>query len=281
MKKFSIILALFFLLIISLILLLITTQKAPLPERKPSPVSEKPAETKKPLTPSEATLTTPPIAPPTVKEAETPTLPLPNKEELLSEITMANTSRKQVVFTFDAGAQSISVDSILKSLKKHELKGTFFVTGNYARKNPELVRKIAQEGHEIFNHTDRHLNLTKISEASIIAELENAEKAISNLTGKTTKPYFRPPYGARDKRVREIAANLGYQCVYWTVDALDWKEGQGITDSDAKKRILENIRPGTIILMHVGDGITGRILYEVIEEIKRKGYMINPLSASL
>ncbi len=281
MKKFLIILTLLFLLIISFILLLITTQKAPLPERKSSPVSEKPPVTTKPLTPSETTLTTPPITTPSDKEPEIPTLPLPKKEDLLLEITIADTGKKQVVFTFDAGAQSISVDSILKSLKKYKLKGTFFVTGNYARKNPDLVRKIAQEGHEIFNHTDNHLNLTKISEASIVAELENADKTISNLTGKTTKPYFRPPYGARDKRVREIAASLGYQCVYWTIDALDWKEGQGITDSYVKKRILDNLRPGTIILMHVGDGITGRILDEVMKEIERKGYMINPLSKSL
>lgn len=204
-----------------------------------------------------------------------------SEKEMLEEIVRIKTGKKIVVFTFDAGAGKQSLDSILKTLKKHGVKATFFVTGSFAEKNGEDIRRIAAEGHEVFNHTDTHPNLTKITDEKIIAELESAEQKISMLTGKTTKPFFRPPYGARDERVRRVCASAGYRCVYWTVDALDWKEDQGITDAEVKTRILKNLSPGAIYLMHIGDNITGRVLDEVLTEIKRQGYGILSLSQAM
>lgn len=211
---------------------------------------------------------------PEKKEDEVPT-PLPN------EINRGDTSKKQIIFTFDAGAGNQSLSTILSTLKKHNLIGTFFITGKWAEENPSLVKQISEDGNEIFNHTYDHPDLVTISDELIVKELQDTENILEEITGKSTKPYFRPPYGSRNTHIRQIAWDEGYQSVYWTVDALDWKETSGITKEEVKQRILENISPGTIYLMHVGDNITGEILDEVFTYIEGKGYKIVPLSEGI
>ena len=195
-----------------------------------------------------------------------------------AEIVWANKNTKQVVFTFDAGAGAQSLDAILTILEKYNLKATFFLTGKWAEKNSEGTKKIATAGYEIFNHTYSHPYLTKISDEQIIDELTKTEVIINSLTGKIAKPYFRPPYGDRNQHARDVAAGVGYQSVYWTIDAWDWRESEGVTAEQVKSRILDNLKPGTIYLMHIGDNITGQILDDVFSQILGQGYQINPLS---
>jgi peptidoglycan-N-acetylglucosamine deacetylase len=197
------------------------------------------------------------------------------------EINKGDTTKRQVIFTFDAGSGTQSAQQILDTLKKYNLKGTFFMTGKWMEKNPDLVKQIAAAGHEIHNHTYSHPHLTQISDAEIINELSKTEEIFHNLTGGTLKPYFRPPYGERNTHVLEIAAQQGYQSIYWTVDALDWEESTGMTAAKVKEKILTHISPGTIYLMHVGDTITGSVLDDVFQQIQAKGYDIVPLSKGL
>lgn len=203
------------------------------------------------------------------------------KGDVEPEIVRGVSDKKQVIFTFDGGSGAESGEAILSTLKKHGVIGTFFLTGKFAEENTELVKEIAREGHEIFNHTYFHPDLTTMSEEGIKNELTRADEAIQNLTGKSTKPYFRPPYGARNERVRAVAAEAGYTSAYWTVDVLDWKENEGFTAEEAKKRILSNLAPGTIYLMHIGDTITGKILDEVFTEIESRGYAIVSLTQGI
>lgn len=202
-------------------------------------------------------------------------------DDAQSEIVHGDRSRKQVIFTFDGGSGAESGEGILSALKKHGITGTFFLTGKFAEENPELVKKIAREGHEIWNHTYSHRDLTALSDEEIKNELVRADVAIQNLTGKSTKPYFRAPYGARDGRVLKAAAEAGYTSVYWTTDVLDWKESEGMTATAAETRIFENLQPGTMYLMHIGDTITGTILDEVFSEIKSRGYAIMSLTQGI
>ncbi|MBI2049160.1 MAG: polysaccharide deacetylase family protein [Parcubacteria group bacterium] len=197
---------------------------------------------------------------------------------LQTEIARGDSSQKQVIFTFDGGSGVESGEAILSTLKKHGVVGTFFLTGKFAEQNLELVKKIAVDEHEIFNHTYSHPNLTDLSENKIKEEFERTDAIIQNLTGKSTKPYFRAPYGARNARVLEAAGKSGYQSVYWTVDVLDWKESAGFTALQAKERIVKNLAPGTIYLMHIGDTITGTVLDEVFTEIELRGYRIVSLT---
>lgn len=203
----------------------------------------------------------------------------PSPVVVLPEIVHGNTAKKQIILTFDGGAGTHSGQKILETLQKHSLKSTFFVTGSWADQNLALLKQISQQGHEVFNHTYTHPHLTWLSDFQVANEFRRAESAISAATGKTTKPYFRPPYGERNARVLQTAAKEGYRSVYWTIDALDWKEG--ITAKEVKDRILNNLAPGAIFLLHIGDDITGQILDEVIAEIQSRGYEVVSLTANL
>lgn len=201
--------------------------------------------------------------------------------EVPPEIVSGSRSQNRVILTFDGGDGAQSVQAVLAALDKHNIKSTFFLTGTWAERNPQLVKNISSAGHEIFNHTYTHPHLTQLSDEAIVTEFRRTNDLIKQLTGKTTKPYFRAPYGERDSRVLKVVASEGYRSVYWTIDALDWKEDQGITDAEVKTKILNNLKPGTIYLIHLGDNITGRILDSVITEIKSRGYVIVPLTGGL
>ena len=198
-----------------------------------------------------------------------------------TEIVRGDTTKKQIIFTFDAGSGTVSVVPILGALKKHNIKGTFFLTGKWALNNPSLTRMIVDDGHEVFNHTYDHPYLTSLKDEEITAQLVNMNEAFHNIVGSGTKPYFRPPYGDRNERVLRITAQAGYRSVYWTLDAHDWKESEGMTDNEVKERILTNLEPGMIILMHVGDNITGNILDDVLTKIKQLGYTAVSLTQGL
>lgn len=197
------------------------------------------------------------------------------------EIFHGDTSKKQVIFTFDGGATTESGDAILAVLAKHHVKGTFFLTGKMIEKNPDLVRRIVAAGHEAFNHTYDHKDLTILTDMQITGELDGMAQVLASTTNTTPRPYFRAPYGAQNAHVQQVAAQDGYQSVGWTVDALDWKEKQGETAAQVQARILSHVSPGTIYLMHVGDTITGSILDNVFTTIEAKDYKIVSLTQGL
>jgi peptidoglycan/xylan/chitin deacetylase (PgdA/CDA1 family) len=198
-----------------------------------------------------------------------------------TEIAHGDTTKKQVIFTFDGGGTIQSANTILQVLAKHHVKGTFFLTGKMVQANPDLVRRVASAGHEIFSHTFDHPDLTTLTDDQITQELNIMEGILKTTANVSPKPYFRAPYGARNARVLAVAAKDGYRSVYWTLDALDWKEPQGETAQQVKERILSHVAPGNIYLMHVGDSITGSILDDVFTTIESKGYRIVSLTQGI
>lgn len=245
------------------------------PQPMPQPIPVNPTPVTPPTSPPVNPLTPPPVG------GSNPNPAPPSSADLKPEISWGDTTKNQIIFTFDGGSGINSADEILEALKDHGVKGTFFVTGKFASDNPDLIKRIDSEGHEIFNHTYTHADLTTVPAEKIRDELGRAEVEIKTLTGKSTKPYFRPPYGARNLEVRKVAADEGYQSIYWTVDALDWKEDEGWTDAATRTRIMNNLKPGTIYMMHIGDNITGRILDDIFTEIESKGFKIVSLSEGL
>lgn len=197
------------------------------------------------------------------------------------EIAHGNPAKKDVIFTFDGGATVQSGEKILAVLSKHHVKGTFFLTGKMALANPDLVKKIVAGGNEIFNHTYDHKNLTTLTDQEIIAELSGFESVLWNIAHISPKPYFRAPYGSRDARVLAVAKKDGYTSVFWSVDALDWREPRGETADEVKTKILSTVSPGTIYLMHIGDTITGTILDDVFTQIEARGYKIVSVTEGL
>lgn len=226
---------------------------------------------------SSSVLTGTPPATPALLITSTATLnPIPLS---CNEISLGNKERKEIALTFDAGSGSGSANKILNILEENNIKATFFLTGKWAEQNPELVKKISRAGHEIYNHTYSHPDLTKTTEEEIKSQFDKTENIIMNLTGRSTKPFFRPPYGARNKIVLDFICGEGYQSIFWTVDALDWKEGT--TADVAKSRIFAKEQNGEIILMHVGDNLSAEILLEVIQKFNADGYKFVPLSKAV
>ena len=126
-----------------------------------------------------------------------------------AEIDIGNTGRPAVDLTFDAGGPSEPTARILDILAKHHVHSTFFITGDWANLNPDLVRRISKEDHEIGNHTMHHPDLRTLPDQGVCSELNQAEQVVSSLTGVTTRPYYRPPYGGRDDLVRVLTEHTG------------------------------------------------------------------------
>jgi peptidoglycan/xylan/chitin deacetylase (PgdA/CDA1 family) len=192
------------------------------------------------------------------------------------EISSGKAGKNRVSLTFDAGAGRGHIDEILEILLRQKVPATFFITGAWAEQNPEDVKRIAELGFRIGNHTQNHPHLTELSDEEVIFELQTVESRILELTGKSTKPFFRPPYGDRDQRILEIAASEGYWSIYWTLDSLDWQEDH---DPDwVKNRILSNLQDGMIVLCHVASPYTYQILEDVIYSIRERGFDFVPLA---
>jgi peptidoglycan/xylan/chitin deacetylase (PgdA/CDA1 family) len=211
----------------------------------------------------------------------TPMVHVPFAGTVPSPIHQGSTDTHQVIFTFDGGEGNQSAEQILAVLERHHIHGTFFLTGKWVERNPELVRRIHAAGHDIYNHSYSHPHLPSLRWSEIAEQLTLMDASVISLIGSSTKPYFRPPFGEYNKDVLAVAARNGYRAVMWTVDVGDWMETEGFTDAEAKARIYANIDPGSIFLMHIGDTITGRILDEVFTEVESRGYRIVPLSQGL
>lgn len=210
-------------------------------------------------------------------------IPIQNQNIVFSEISHGDRSKKQLIFTFDGGGNSVSTEKVLEVLKKHNVKGTFFLTGKFIENNPDIVRRIYMEGNEIFNHTYNHPYLTTLSREEIVSELNRMDETLKKTIGISTKPYFRAPFGDRNRQALDIAGQAGYRSVFWTVDALDWEEGKegGKSAEDVKNNILNNVFPGNIYLMHLGDNITGNIIDSVFSILEEQGYKIVSLTQGL
>ena len=189
-----------------------------------------------------------------------------------AEIDIGNTNRPLIALTFDAGGPSEPTARILDILARHHIHSTFFITGDWANLNPDLVRRIHDEGHEIGNHTMHHPDLRTLSDQSLCTELSQADQVISSLTGVTTRPHFRPPYGGRDDRVRTLTAQIGYRTVYWTTDTLDWQTTA--TPDSITKIVIANIKNGAIFLMHAGSHAESQSLDGLMTKIEQMNYQM-------
>jgi peptidoglycan/xylan/chitin deacetylase (PgdA/CDA1 family) len=199
-------------------------------------------------------------------------------------IFYGDTSKRQVSLTFDSdGGSPTNANLYLNILQTRGIHATFFLTGEFAIAHPDVVRRILSDGNQLGNHTMDHPDLTNPprSNAFICAELMQAERAIVAAGGQTSRPFFRPPCGNYNARVRELAAGLGYRTVYWSIDPRDWDPAT--TTQDIVNRVLNapGLRPGAIILMHVNSPNEQYALNTIIAGLEQRGYAIVPLSQLL
>jgi peptidoglycan/xylan/chitin deacetylase (PgdA/CDA1 family) len=183
-----------------------------------------------------------------------------------------------VALTFDAGADRGYAEDILDTLSDAHIPATFGMTGTWASANPELVQRMAAEGHMVINHTWDHRSFTGLSDrlgglstARRRQELLDADAIIAPLIGHTTCPWYRLPYGDGDRRVVADVADIGYnQQVGWTIDTLGWR---GAPVQDIVSRSLRLAAPNAVYVMHVGvESRDGPALPTIIEGLESMGY---------
>ena len=187
------------------------------------------------------------------------------------------TDRPLVALTFDAGSTAEPLPKLLQTLRDHHLKVTFFVTGFWVRENPVLLQQIVADGHELGNHSLTHPDMRHLDDMRIKHELLETERLVRNATGASTRPYFRPPYGAYNDRVLLAAENLGYLPVYWTLDCLDSvgakKSPAFIADRVTHKLSREQMC-GSIVLMHVDSMATADAVPEILSRFDEMGLAV-------
>jgi peptidoglycan-N-acetylmuramic acid deacetylase len=168
------------------------------------------------------------------------------------------------------------VAKVLDALKAEEATGAFFILGNLREKNPQLVRRMAAEGHLVCNHTFTHKNLCGAPAGALTAELTRLEEACSAI-GVTVSPYYRPPAGCFDEAMLREAQSAGYKTVFWSFAYADWDNQKQPEPAAAKKRILDNIHNGAVILLHPTSATNAAILGDVLQELKAMGYRFGSL----
>ena len=185
---------------------------------------------------------------------------------------------KVIYLTFDAGYENGNVERILDTLKEKEVKGAFFILGNLITKNTDLVIRMAKEGHIVANHTNKHPDMTtKKTKDEFARELYDLENLYSKHTGLTMSKFFRPPEGKFNESTMKYANELGYYTVFWSFAYADWDNNKQPSCEAAKKKILDNIHNGAVILLHPTSTTNADILGEVIDELKSLGYRFGSL----
>ena len=184
----------------------------------------------------------------------------------------------RVALTFEAGGEPTPTSAILAALDEAGTHATFFLDGRWAESNEELVRAIADRGHELGNHGYRHPDWTTLSSAEIEADLATTERIADRLTGRSVRPWARPPYGAVDERVLDVLDALGYHAVYR--DAVDGGHWPGETTVSAvHERALRCANDdGGVVVFHTNRSETPEALPRILGDLEKAGLRPGPLS---
>jgi peptidoglycan/xylan/chitin deacetylase (PgdA/CDA1 family) len=192
------------------------------------------------------------------------------------ELVRLQTRQHVVALTFDGGGNAAGAPKILATLRRDHVPATFFLTGHFVRSYPAVSRAIGRR-FVVGNHTVNHLELPRLSSAAVTREITVAQRLIQRATGRDPRPLFRFPYGSRDARTLAICHRLGYVSVRWTVDTLGWMGRSVQTPAGAERRVLGQLVPGEIVLMHLGSARDGgtidtQALPSIIHAIRARGY---------
>ncbi|MEV5200794.1 polysaccharide deacetylase family protein [Streptomyces sp. NPDC053720] len=178
-----------------------------------------------------------------------------------------------MVLTFDDGPDPLYTPHILAILREHDVRAMFFLCGEMANDNQDLVRAIAEDGHTIGNHSWTHPLVTRLSRAGVRDELGSTSEVIEKITGAAPL-WYRAPYGAWNRNSFEIGAAMGMEPMAWTVDTLDWTEpGVGTI----VRRVREGAAPGVVVLSHDAGGDRSQsvtALRRYLPELLDDGYRI-------
>lgn len=188
-------------------------------------------------------------------------------------IYKGNPEKSMVTFLVNVAWGNEHIPHLLKIMKEHDVKSTFFLDGSWVKSNPKIARMILEEGHEIGNHAYSHPDMKQLSSARIREEISKTNDVIY-ATLEVTPKYFAPPSGSFRQEVVDIAAEYQMKTIMWSVDTIDWRKPEPHT---MVQNVLEKVHPGAMILMHPTSS-TAAGMEQLILGIKSKGYHIGTVS---
>jgi peptidoglycan-N-acetylmuramic acid deacetylase len=192
---------------------------------------------------------------------------------------IGDTQEKVLYLTFDAGYENGYTEKILDVLKEHKVKATFFLVGNYIESAPELVKRMAAEGHTVGNHTYSHPDMSAIAtEESFNDELIKLETAYEDLVGSKMSKFYRPPQGKYSESNLETASALGYKTIFWSLAYVDWYESAQPTREEALKKLIPRTHSGAVILLHSTSKTNSEVLDELLTKWEELGYSFGELA---
>ena len=192
---------------------------------------------------------------------------------------IGDTTQNTIYLTFDCGYENGNTEPILDALKKHDVKATFFVVGNFLETSPEIVKRMIAEGHTVGNHTYHHLDMSSISSMDAFKkETQDVENLFEQITGTPITKFYRPPQGKYNIENLKMAQELGYHTFFWSLAYVDWYQDKQPTKDEALGKLLKRIHPGAIVLLHSTSSTNAQILDELLTKWEEMGYTIKPLT---
>lgn len=190
----------------------------------------------------------------------------------------ADLSDEKVIYlTFDNGYEQGHTANVLDVLKEKSIPATFFVTGHYVDSEPELIKRMVDEGHIIGNHSYHHPDFTKLTKEDMNKELETLSEAVANVSDQKEIKYLRPPRGLFNEQTLQWSNDLGYIHIFWSLAFQDWDTGQQKGKQYAYHQIMKQIHPGAIILLHTVSSDNAEALSHVIQKLQEDGYEFKSL----
>ena len=187
--------------------------------------------------------------------------------------TWGDTSQKVLYLTFDCGYENGCTEAILDALKKHNAPAAFFVVGHMIESAPDIVRRMAAEGHIVGNHTYHHPDMSSISDmAAFQKELTDLETLYQETTGQPLSKFYRPPQGKYSVENLKQAQQLGYTTVFWSLAYVDWNTDDQPSAEEAYAKLLPRIHDGAIVLLHSTSATNAAILDDLLTKWEEMGY---------
>ena len=183
-----------------------------------------------------------------------------------------------IYLTFDAGYENGNVEKILNVLKEENVPAAFFILDNLILKNTDLVKRMAEEGHTVCNHTMKHRDMTKVTDIEKFrSELEGLAALYEEKIGVPMAKFYRPPEGKFTEQNLKFATDLGYTTVFWSFAYADWDNGKQMPEEEAIKKVLDNTHNGAILLLHPTSETNAKIMGRLIAEWRAQGYRFGTL----
>lgn len=191
---------------------------------------------------------------------------------------MGSPDDKTIYLTFDAGYSNENLEKTLNVLKEENVKGAFFILPGIIKNSPETVKRMADEGHLVCNHSTHHCNMANItSYDEFQKELQGIENQYKDTFGLEMEKYFRPPEGAFSEKTLEFCREAGYTPVFWSFAYADWDNNSQPNPEKSLNKILSNAHNGMVLLLHPTSKTNADILKSVINELRAQGYSFGTL----